>query len=348
MIWYLALLGVTLLLSRLLPRKAYVWATAALHGLLAALRHPHLTGDLMKYHWLFSSGNPMSDWKNPGFSLLMFGFSNLTGENFQLFLAFLAILQGFAVGKTLERHCKRPWLGFWVYGCLGFYIATFSAIKQGLAMGLILLAYGGLEEGKIQKFLVLTLFAGFFHLPALIFLPAYFLTRFRFDGKMAAAYLLLGAVLWCFRGKAAEILAAWYPAELDGGAVAPGGRFYLMVLILVSGIVLRGTGDASFSRLAHLMACACLIQLLAGFGNVFTRLADYYFQFAILFIPKIFGDPAGAHLPLRPKSRRQLCTAAAACLLAFYFMATLNVDFGYSRDNYVNYQFFWETREEGL
>ena len=348
MIWYLTLLGSTLLLSRLLPGKGYVWVTAALHGLLAALRHPHLTGDLMKYHWLFSSGNPLSDWKNPGFSLLMFGFSKLSGDNYQLFLAFLALVQALVLGKILERYCGRPWLGFWVFSCLGFYTAAFSAIKQGLAMSLILLAYSGLEEGKFRKFLILTLFAGLFHLPALIFLPAYFLTRFRFDGKTAAGYLLLGAALWCFRERAAEILALWYPAELTGGEEVPGGRFFLMVLILVVGIVLRGTGDPSFSRLAHLMVCACLIQLLAGFGNVFTRLADYYFQFAILFIPGIFGDPAGAWLPLCAKSRRQLCAAAAACLLAFYFVATLNVNFAYSRDNYVNYQFFWEIREEGL
>jgi len=348
MIWYLTLLGSTLLLSRLLPRRPAIWATAVLHGLLGALRHPHLTGDLMKYHWLFSSGNPVSDWKNPGISLLMYGFSQLTGDNYQLFLAVLAVFQALAVGLTLLRYCPRPWLGFWVFGCLGFYIGSFSALKQGLAMGLILLAYHGIEEGKVGKFLAFTLLAGAFHLPALVFLPACFLTRFRFDGKMAAVYLVLGAALWCFRQEAAGMLAAWYPAELAGDGAAPGGRFFLMAMILAAGVILRGTGEACFSRLAHLMACACLIQLLAGFGNVFTRLADYYFQFAILFIPKIFEDPAAGWLPLRRESRRMLRALAAACLLAFYFVTTLNVAFVYSRDNYVNYQFFWETREEGL
>lgn len=348
MIIYLTLLGLTLLLSRLLPRRPFIWATASVHGLLAALRHPHLTGDLMKYNWLFSSGNPMSDWKNPGFSLLMFGICQVTGDNYQLFLALLAFFSAWAVGTTLDRYCGRPWLGFWVFSCLGLYIAAFSAIKQGLAMSLILLAYDELERGNFRKFLFFTLFAGFFHLPALVFLPAYFLTRFRFDGKMAAAYLLAGAALWCFRGEAAAVLARWYPAELFGGEMAPGGRFFLILLILAAGIALRGTENPTVSRLAHLMACAGLVQLLAGFGNVFTRLADYYFQFAILFIPMMFETPEEALLPFRPKSRRILRTAAAACLLVFYVVATLNVDFAYSRDNYVNYQFFWELREAGL
>ena len=37
MIWYLGLLGAVLVLSRLLPRKWYIWAMAALQGLLLAL-----------------------------------------------------------------------------------------------------------------------------------------------------------------------------------------------------------------------------------------------------------------------------------------------------------------------
>lgn len=348
MIWYLCLLGAVALLSRLLPRKSYIWAMAGLQGLLLALRHPHLTGDLMKYHWLFSSGNPLSDWKNPGFSLLMFGFSKISGDDFQLFLVFLALILSLAVGITLNRFCPRPWLGFWVWNCLGFYIGAFSALKQGLAMALILLAYGGLEEGKFRKFLIFVGLAGFFHIPALIFLPAFFLTRFRFNGKMAAAYLLLGAVLWLLRTPAAELLAGWYPAELSGAAVRPGGRFFLMVLILTAGIFLRGTGDPGFFRLAHLMACAALLQLLAVYGNVFTRLADYYFQFAILFVPHIFECPDQAFLPFQEKNRRFFRSLAAVCLAAFYYTACLNVEFPYSRDNYVNYQFFWEIREEGL
>ena len=347
MIFYLTLLGLTLVLSRLLPRRPCIWAAAGLHGLLAALRHPHLTGDLMKYNWFYSSGDPLSDWKNPGFSLLMFGISEFTGDNYQLFLALLAFFSAWAVGTTLDRYCRRPWLGFWVWSCLGFYIGAFSAIKQGLAMGLILLAYGGLEQGNFRRFLFFTLFAGFFHLPALAFLPAYFLTRFRFDGKLAAAYLVAGAALWCFRGDAAAVLSQWYPAELSGGEMASGGRFCLIFLILSAGILLRGTDNPSFSRLAHLMACAGLVQLLAGFGNVFTRLADYYFQFAILFIPMMFEAPERAVLPFRGESRRILRAAAAGCLLIFYFATVLNVEFAYSRDNYVNYQFFWELREVG-
>ena len=84
------------------------------------------------------------------------------------------------------------------------------------------------------------------------------------------------------------------------------------------------------------------------YGNLFTRLADYYFQFAILLIPHIFESPNGAILPFREKNRRFFRAVAAVCLAVFYYAACLNVDPAYSRDNYVNYQFFWENREEGL
>jgi hypothetical protein len=38
------------------------------------------------------------------------------------------------------------------------------------------------------------------------------------------------------------------------------------------------------------MGVAIVLQTFAGYNNTFERLADYYFQFAVLFIPLVFQE----------------------------------------------------------
>ena len=56
-------------------------------------------------------------------------------------------------------------------------MAGFSLIKQYLAMAVIMWAAMAIFEKKPVKFLVLTLIAGAVHMPALCFLPAYFIAN---------------------------------------------------------------------------------------------------------------------------------------------------------------------------
>ena len=341
---YLILLLEILILAKWLPDRQYGAAMTLSQTLICGFRHPHLTGDLMKYHWFFLYGSTLK--KNFGFDLWMQGIAGILDGNYQMFLFLTAALSQVAVGFTLIRQCRKPWLGFLSYHCLGFYIFGFSAIKQALAMGLVLLAYDALESGSSRKCVVWTLLAGCIHRPALVMVIAWFLTRFRFDRGAMGFYLLLGAAVWCFRQPLTALAARLYGVEetlvpLDS---APGGRFFLMLLLLIGGVLLRGTADGKFARLCHLMALGTVIQLLAVYGNLFSRLADYCLQFGILFLPGMLDRPEGAALPFDENSRRWLEGILAAGLILFYWVAYLNVPILYETDNYLRYRFFWQRR----
>lgn len=334
---YLFLIAVLMALRNRLSRRQYIALMVLLHILLCGLRHPHLTGDLMKYHWLFQNGGQWS--KNFGFDLWMRLFSYVFQGNFQVFLLITGAVSQLAVGYSLARYCPRPWLGFLAWNCLGFYIGGFSAVKQALAMGLALLSYRGIEEGSPRRFLVPVLLAGCIHRPALILLPAFFLTRLRFDRAAAAAYLLAGVLLWCFREQAAAFFTGLYYDEIAlTGTDRPGGRFFLLVLMLLAGVLLHGTA------VCHLMTVAALLQMLGVYGNLFTRLADYYFQFAILFLPMIGEKPERALLPFDRESRALIRGLMALCLMGFYWVTCLHVPIAYETDNYLQYRFFWQAR----
>lgn len=348
------LLGAVLVLGRWMPqqgprRKWYIAAMVLLHTLLCGLRHPHLTGDLMKYHWEFLSQS-RAGWaipaRNPGFSLAMQGIYRVFDGNFQIFLFVTAAVSQLAAGWVIWKDSPAPWLSYLTLHCLGFFVFGFSAVKQALGMAFVLLAFRGIAENRPKFFFAMVALAGAVHLPMLAFLPAYFLTRFRVDRAVLAAYVLAGVLLFCCREPAAEAARQLYYGESDplvwsGG---PGGRFFLMVLITAAGLLLRGTENVQFGKVFHLMAVSCVLQLFSGFDHVFTRLADVYFQFSVLYLPAMVLEPGNGGLAMNRRSRKLLAVAAAVFLIWYYYETNLSVNIENSVDNYWNLRFFWQTR----
>lgn len=351
---YLILVAATLLLGRYMSqegpgRKRYVILMALLHGVLCGFRYQHLTGDLMKYHWEFNAAAE-TGWldgdRNVGFFWLLKAVYHLSGGDFQILLLLIAAITQIAAAVLICRYSPAPWLSWLVFDCMGFYVSGFSAIKQALAMALVMLAFIGIAERKPRLYLAMMALAGLVHLPSLIFLPAYWVVRFRMDRTVLGAYALAGVLLWLFREPFAAFITELYYGEglalADAGS--PGGRFFLILLIAGAGWLLRGRDSWQFGVLTHLMLTAALLQMLSGFGNLFTRLADYYFQFSVLYIPMMFGGHGAAVLPFNRDSREKLAAVAAVCLIWFYYTAFLNVDIAYAVDDYTNFRFMWDMR----
>ena len=66
-----------------------------------------------------------------------------------------------------------------------------------------------------------------------------------------------------------------------------GGRFIGMILIMVMAALMRvpNPKDWIYSKIFNVMVLAAAIQTMSVFDNSYTRLADYYYQFVILFVP---------------------------------------------------------------
>ena len=70
-----------------------------------------------------------------------------------------------------------------------------------------------------------------------------------------------------------------------------GGRFAVITIIILCGLLIKGFREKQFESLFTLMVIAASIQVFSGYNNVFTRFTDYYLQFSVLFIPMIFYKP---------------------------------------------------------
>ncbi len=362
---YYLLLVVIMALGVLMPqgskdRKQYIVIMAVLHSLLSGLRHPYLTGDMKTYcytYWHIEENGWFSDTvfrdgTNFGFNWLMKFFSTLSDGDFQVFLIVVAIFIELVVAFLIYKYSPLPWLSFLVWNCMGFYVFGFSAIKQSIAMGLIMIAFIGIMEEKPKLFTIFTILATIVHKPAFIFIPAYYLSKRKFTLQTILIYICGAVIVFINKNQIVKLMQEFYYEEgivSDNGDL--GGRFFLIVGFILCGFALKGIKGKYFSKVANLIVMAAILQMFSGFDNVFTRLTDYYLQFLIIFIPLSFADykdvrllgvGEGIRLDVSSKQKITIIILLAIFLVWFYYKCYINIEIDYYTDDYTNYRFFWE------
>ena len=365
---YYYVVAAVLLFGALLPqhgkqKRIYIALMAALHTFICGWRYMYLTGDLRKYAWGYYtitesgwfSDEVFNEGRNFGFFWLQKLFSTLTGGDFQIFLIFIAIVIEIAVAIVIYRYSPAPWLSYLLWDCFGFYIFGFSAIKQALAMGLLMFAFTGIMEERPRRFFLWTVLAGCIHAPALIFLPAYWIAKSKLSVRRMTAYVISAVLIFIFRNQIVTFISEFYYDETDFTVNDRlGGRFMMIAALIAAGVFLHGFSGKNFSKLFNLMIAAAILQMFSGFDNVFTRLTDYYFQFLILYLPMMFYPERDIRLHRGYQIRHLALTqqqrvAAIFCvvLLAglYYYTTNLNITITNEIDNYLNYRFCWEVQE---
>ena len=367
---YVIILLIVIGLGLIMPqqgyqRKWYIIIMAAIHTFVCGFRYMYLTGDLRNYaadyYQIVNSGwmsnEVIQEGRNTGFYMLMKVFSHLTDGDFQIFLFFIALVTEIILAIVIYKYSPIPWCSYLVWNCITFYIFGFSAIKQALAMALVMWAFTYVIERKLKKFLILIILTGLIHMPALIFLPVYWLSQKKINFNTLAAYVFGGVVVYLCRPPLVNWISTLY-YEDETFAVSSnslGGRFMMILVIVICGVVLKGFEEKNFSRLFHVMAIAAICQMLSGFDNIFTRLTDYFFQFAVLYIPMLFSNysvntekdkySARAILPFNDRSLRLMLLVVSAVLIWFYYQYCLSVEIANEVDDYLNFRFMWDVMQ---
>lgn len=364
---YILMVAAVLLFGAIMPqkgpgRKYYIGLMTVLHTCLCGFRSQWLTGDLHKYYWnYFNCGS--YEWFGPelwaeGRNFGFYYFNKIIytffGDNQQALLFIIALIIHLSLAYVVYRYSSAPWMSYLVWNGMAFYIFGFSAIKQALAMAFVMLSFVGIAEKKPGIFLLFMAIGGSIHVPALVFLPSYWLAQRRVDGKILALYLILGTAIYVFKDQFVAFIRSFYYEDDEvfvfSGEV--GNRFVMILGFTLFGVLFRGLPDADYEKLFHIMAVAAILQMLSGFDNIFTRLTDYYFQFSVLYLPMVFfpDDRRPQKTLLRPvfafnkRSLMLLGGMVAVFVLWFYWTYNINITISYEVDNYLNYRSMWDVK----
>ena len=372
---YWIIVALVIILGLVLPqegkdRKYYIFFMTIIHSFVSGWRYIYLTGDLRKYaagYYEYAEHNKgwfdkdvFLDGRNFGFEWIKKIFSMATDGDFHIFLIALAIFTQIAVAVLIYLYSPKPWVSYLVWNCLSFYITyDFSAIKQGLAMAVLMFAMIAVFEKRKWLFIILVLIAGCIHMPSLIFLPAYYMANQKITENTVIVYFITTVLVFVFRKPIAEWgTDIYYEDGLinTDKMITLGGRFAVITFIILCGLLIKGFREKQFESLFTLMVIAASIQVFSGYNNVFTRFTDYYLQFTVLFIPMIFYKPIHT-VPMNDEknlppfifdqdSLNFFVMLLTVILIWFYHVTCLGRTIELKADDYLNYRFNWEVQDE--
>lgn len=235
-------------------------------------------------------------WPNPGLPFVMKTIQRFTGD-YQWVIVITAMWVCFAYYKLLVKYSENGFISvMWFMGML-FYTFMFSALKQAWAMAFLCFAFDAILEKKTLRFLLFVFLAVLFHFPALIFLPAYWIAKLKIDKSFPIIMASLFVFVFVFRTYILNLMSQTYGSGEENYSSEVqffGTKVIFMVLMLAYGFYQfyshKYNTDVEancFSALMYFMGIAAVIQTFCFYNNIFERLADYYYQFSVLYVPLI-------------------------------------------------------------
>lgn len=278
--------------------KDYIWLSCLLMFVLCGMRDVYNIGidSASSYVSIFRELGEM-DWKdipqgnNMGFTYLLKLCHTLTGGDYQSFYMLYTAFFMVIFGRFVSKYSPNPVQSFCYFWGLLCYIFLFDGIKQGIAMGFITLAFDAIVEKKPLRFTLLVSIAWWFHAPALVFAPAYLIAMMK-PGRMYLLFLAaLLAFTYKFQDQLLELMLEFYDTTIyDYEMRFLANKAIIMLGIVAAALILRPPEeeDRVYGILLQFMGIAVVIQTFASYNNTFERLANYYFQFCVVFIPLVF------------------------------------------------------------
>lgn len=313
---YVAMMAAVLVLAYLMrgdkpENKSYIWISCLLMFVLCGLRDVYTLGidSATSYVRIFGETGAL-DWaevpsysdsgNNVGFYYILKLCHTLTGGDYQAFFILYSAFIMAVFGWFIQKYSVNPVQSFAYFWGLLCYSFLMDSIKQGIAMAFITLAFDAIIERRPVRYVLLIAAAWWVHVPALVFAPAWLIAKMK-PGRAYLVFLaVMLAVVYRFREEILELMLSVYGTEMqmnDMGFLA--NKVLIMLVIVAAALVLRPPeeDDRVYNILMQFMGIAIVIQTFASYNNTFERLANYYFQFSVIFIPMVFQvDVRRSHL----------------------------------------------------
>ena len=286
---------------------------------------------------------------NIGFSYLMKAVYELSEGDYQLFITIVSAFVVFSYARFIKKYSPSPIQSVLCFLGLLYYPFMFDALKQAVAMAILLFAFDAIIEKKQIKFVILVVLASLVHFPALIFLPAYWIGRMKVGRDYLILLFILLLITFIFRNQLLNLMLTAY-GEDDTTATMEGIRFLrnksiIMLIVVVFAVLIRPPDpeDIVYNVLLMFAGISIVFQTFCGYNNIFERLADYYFHTSIVFIPLIFEKNvrAGGHTAIIGNDGIKLAAVLFICAFAIWrFLSYVN-----NSGTFLPYYFIWQQIE---
>lgn len=285
----------------------------------------------------FKNNNLLKIGSNSLFDLYMSIVHNFT-LNYHFFFFFPALFNSIAVIKFFKRYSANNAFNLLIFYSIGTYVMYIAAMKQSIAVGVLLLALPYAIDKKYVRYYLLVFVAMLFHTHAFVFLAVPFLFGKPW-GKVTWTFLIAALFSMATYDKTFGTLmntalnmginiVDW---ELfDGHSINP-IRVVVYWIPAILALVFRGRLFSDSTRAENLFAnlsigAAFMITIgLRQGANLFARMAAYYEIAVGITLPWIINK-------LFTKRSAQLVTVMAIVLYFVYFLYEFGVSKNFGAD----------------
>lgn len=202
-----------------------------------------------------------------------------------------------------------------------------------MALVIVIFSYKYIKERKLLKFLICVFIASLFHKTSIVFLPAYFLYKLKFNYVLGFLYTAILVVTIFFKETIFVFLSNFIGKEVVAEQTGAYTLLIIVTIIIIASLLFykksKQQNDKELILFNFNMVTFYLIQFVTV-SQIAIRVVYYYYIYMIIFIPYILSK-------LSNKNTKLILILAMSAFLITYFLLK-----GVYRLNCMPYAFFWE------
>jgi len=316
--------------------------------MLFALRGSTIGNDTHEYIRIFNEISTQGDSKfefgryETGFIYLNYLLKSWH-DDAQIIFVVAGLFIYYSFGRFILKYSKMPWLSLFLFFTYGLFTFTFTALRQGMAMAICLFAFEALMKGKNIRFVLIVIFATFFHSTAIVFLLASLCKFLKPNGKtFVLSYISAAVLLIAFTAVLNYIfqMLPMYEHYTSGSYIGEMGiaaflySFLSSVILFFTYSVVKKT--KSLSRIDAygmiMILLAVILYIVSIKANIFDRMAIYFNMFAIIILPNAIN---------LLKGQKQLLAITTSIIVFFAYQAII-ISYRPEWISIYPYSFYWQ------
>ena len=285
--------------------KTGYWLCVLVLMCLGAFRAETIGNDTHEYLRIFQeiAQDPFRETRYEAGYVFLNYIVSLFSSDPQSILVVTSCITLFSFGRFIWKYSRSPWLSLFIFFTYGFFTFSITAVRQSLAIAILLFGYDYILQGKKLKFVLTVLVATTFHTTAIFFIFSYFCRIVKPTVRTIVLFFGIGVVcsyLFSVLLEFAFGLFAMY-AHYDNGIYFGDTRLASILYVVISSLILffsyyllarkrvirqlPGLQLRNNNYMLILVLFAVTIYIVSLKLNILDRIAIYYNVFSIILLP---------------------------------------------------------------
>lgn len=241
-----------------------------------------------------------------------------------ILLIFVSALGSITIGSLIYKESSNVLLSVLLFMFLNFYFLSMNMMRQWIALCIVLLGYEiCLTQDKYLPFLIICIFATFFHKTALccvLLILVRLFKKYHYSDLFLLVVSSLSAIFFVFSSKLLPLILGifgykeYLMSKFTSGSDIAGILLFAVSFLLMVITYYYGHVKDEENKEYFLIICLAVIIFSLGIRiSIFERIANYFYVFTIFRFPSVLSS-------IKIKSNEIIIKYSAVILFFVYWI----------------------------